>query len=134
MPSCPSFDRNAPPRRRAAVVVAIALTLGLGAMGAARPARYTLEGTVRDREARAPVAGATVLLQPSRRTTTTEDDGSFSFGPFQIAGDATLVISHPDYRTVTIPLGALGTEAWQLDVTILRAAANVRSDSDDDNR
>jgi hypothetical protein len=110
----------------------LALGLVLTTAGAANPAPYTLEGTVRDRQLRAPVAGATVSLLPSMRSTTTEDDGSFSFGPLQIVGEGQLVISHPEYRTVTLPLGSLGTDAWHLDVTIMQAAEALPGAPDQD--
>jgi hypothetical protein len=100
----------------------LVLALGVATAGATPPTPYTLEGSVRDRELRTPVAGATVSLLPSMRSTTTDDDGSFSFGQFQIVGSGQLVISHPEYRTVTIPLGSLVSDAWHLDVTIIRAA------------
>jgi len=110
----------------------LALGLVLATVGAAHPAPYTLEGTIRDRHFQTPVAGATVSLMPSMRSTTTEDDGSFSFGPLQVVGEAQLVISHPEYRTVTLPLGSLGTDAWHLDVTIVPTAEIVPGGPDSD--
>lgn len=97
--------------------------------GATGLAPYTLEGTVRDRELRTPVYGATVSLRPSMRSVTSQDDGGFTFGQAEIEGEAELVISHPDYRTVVLPLGSLGAGAWQLDVHIARAAEDLAGNS-----
>lgn len=100
----------------------LALTLVAAASGAAHgPAAYTIQGSVVDRELRTPVVGAQVSLLAARRSVTTSEEGTFDFGERRLQGPDQLVISHPDYRTLRIPLGDPGGEAWRLEITVVRA-------------
>lgn len=101
---------------------AAALALVYATLGAAFPAPYTLEGSVSDRLLRTPVAGAEITLLVARRSVTSADDGSFQFGERPVQTADQLVITHPEYRTVRIPLGDLGTDAWHLDIVLTRTA------------
>lgn len=99
------------------LALALALALPLPAPAARA---FTLEGTVYDRVAAQPVAGATVALTSAGRSVTTDDEGYFTFRLYQIPGSEQLLISHPEYETARMALGALSPGAWFLEVTITK--------------
>jgi hypothetical protein len=122
--------------RRASRLVRLLLTLSIPSLliGARAPAAFTLEGVVRDRLADTPLAGATIALASSQRSVRTEADGAFSFRQIQISGPEELIITHPDYRTVRIPLGALETGAWHLEIGVTRTAEVVGGSPPEEDR
>lgn len=92
----------------------------LAGAGPGPRAVFTLDGVVRDRELDAPVADALVALVASGRSARTRADGTFTFGDAELTGADQLVITHPEYRTVRVPLGALRAGTWHLEIVVTR--------------
>lgn len=88
-----------------------------GATNATRQQQSTVSGTVTDNQTGEPLAGATILVKSTMRTTAVNQEGSFSV----VAGERdTLVISFVSYEKMEIPV--MGRE--RIDVA-LRATADA---------
>ena len=104
---------------------AAAIVLAFFGIGAVRAPAFTLQGVVADRELRVPIGDATVTLVLAARSATTDGNGLFTFGAFEISGSEQIVISHPDYRTVRLPVGSLPQGEWTLGITLVREASGL---------
>ena len=122
--------------RRANRLLRLLLTISLPCLtiAAGAPAAFTLDGVVRDRLKDTPLADATVAMASSQRVVRTGPDGAFSFRQLQVSGPEELIITHPDYRTVRIPLGALEAGAWHLEIGVTRTAEVVGGSPPEEDR
>jgi len=87
--------------------------------------RAALEGRVSDWTLGRALPGVQVTLPMTGAVAVTDENGRFSFGSVSIAASDTLVIAHPEYTPVRIPLGSMGPLDWTLDISIMRAPAAV---------
>lgn len=83
------------------------------------PLQATLEGTVLNRASNRPVPGVRVALRASGQATFTDEVGRFSFGEIEGTEPDTLVVSHPDYPEVRVPLGSPGDRTWDLTIALI---------------
>jgi hypothetical protein len=98
------------------------------------PRDFSLSGQIIDRELSVAVAGAEVALVASRRVATTEADGSFSFDGFEIGSADQVVVTHPDYRTVRLPLGPMPAGSWHVVISLVKEATELDGVSSDSSR
>ncbi len=90
--------------------------------GGPPPAAGTVQGTVTNAATTAPIAGATVTLNPGGRSTTTNTSGGYAFAdvpagsytvaasaPGGLAGSATVTVDPGSVRTVNLALASAGS-------------------------
>lgn len=91
-----------------AMVPVLALTTVLCAESGTGPEPVSptgrIAGVVVEVGSEAPVAGATVEMQPGARVTETDSEGRFAFDGLVVPGDYLLTITSPDHVTVSVPV------------------------------
>lgn len=110
----PAFVRSCPAR----VLRMIRMTTLLLLTGIAQAAAQNISGTVLD-EKNAPVEGASIVLNPGNRGTSTNKDGKFSYSELS-PGSYTLALSFVGYeaQTKTVTVGSSGTTTVTFNLTL----------------
>lgn len=112
-------------------LLALLAALSLPAPVATRPVGPpTLDGSVIDLVRGIALEDATVTLVRSGRQVTTDRAGRFSFESTPVTANDTLVVTHPDFVPVRIPLGSPPDDGWTLRIQLLQSPVGVAREPD----